>query len=114
MSTLSIANPALLVAGLAVLFVGLWMWRWSSRNAIDVKGAALGAAWQGVRQGRLDIPDDIKSRMNELANEGSNVGRAKKAGGMAIRHALAKVVGLAGLVAILAGLALSAAGVFWK
>lgn len=110
----AIANPTLLVAGLIVLLVGLWLWRWSSRNSIDIKGAAVGAAWQGVRQGRVDIPDDIKSKITDLTKEQSNVGRAKKAGGMAFRHALAQVVGIAGLVGMVLGLALAAAGIWWK
>ena len=110
----AIANPTLLVIGFVVFLIGLWLWRWSSRNSIDIKGAAVGAAWQGVRQGRLDIPDDIKSKITDLANEQSNVGRAKKAGGMAVRHAMAQVVGIAGLIGVLLGLALAAAGIWWK
>lgn len=51
--------------------------------------------------------------MNELAAEKSNVGRAKKAGGMALRHVMAKVMGIGGLIGMFGGLALAAAGVFW-
>lgn len=110
----AIAHPTWLGIGVLLFLIGLWFWRWSSRNSIDVKGAALGAAWQGVRQGRLDMPEDIKSRMTDIANETSNTRRATKAGGMAARHFIAKLFGLVGLVGMLGGLALAAAGLWWK
>ncbi len=110
----AIANPTLLGIGALVLLIGLWLWRWSSRNAIDIKGAAVGAAWQAARKGELAVPDDIKNKFNDIAAEQSNVGRAKKAGGTVVRHFIAQVLGIAGLIGMLGGLALMAAGVFWK
>jgi hypothetical protein len=111
----AIANPTLLAVGLVLFLIGLWCWRWSSRNAIDLKGAAVSAAWQSARSGKLpDIPDDMKAKYREIADETSNVRRAQKAGGTVARHFMAKVMGIAGLVGMLGGLALGAAGIWWK
>jgi hypothetical protein len=109
-----IAHPALLAAGLITFLIGVWFWRWSSRNAIDVKGAALGAAWQGVKSGRVDVPDDLKQKYEAIANEKSNVRRAGKAGGTVVRHFIAQVFGLIGIAGMLGGLGLAAAGIWWK
>ncbi len=109
-----IAHPVWLAAGIGIFLVGLWFWRWSSRNSIDVKGAAFGAAWQGVRKGKLDVPEDIRSKFNEIAAEQSHSRRAAKAGGTVAKHFIAKVFGLIGLIGILGGLALAAAGIWYK
>lgn len=110
-----IANPTLLGVGLLVLLIGIWMWRWSSRQVIDVKGMALGAAWDGVKKGQIpSVPDELKSRFTDIAAEKSNVGRAKKAGGTVARHFLGRMVGIASFIAVLVGLGLMAAGIWWK
>jgi hypothetical protein len=110
----AIAHPTWFAIGCVLFLVGLWFWRWASRNSLDLKGAAVGAAWQGVKQGRLDVPDDLKNRFNDIASETSNTKRAAKAGSMAARHFLAKVFSIVGLVGMLGGLALAAAGIWWK
>jgi hypothetical protein len=110
----AIAHPTWLGLGILLFLAGLWFWRWSSRNSLDLKGAAMSAALQGVRQGRLDMPDDLKSRVKDIANETSNTKRVAKAGGMAARHFIAKIFGLVGLAGMLGGLALAAAGIWWK
>lgn len=110
----SIANPAWLIAGVVVFVIGVWFWRWSSRNSIDLKGAAMDAAWQGVRQRKLDVPDDLKQRYTEIANEASHTKRAVKAANMGARHFIAKVFGLIGLAGMIGGLALAGIGIWWK
>jgi hypothetical protein len=110
----AIAHPVWVVVGGILFLVGLWFWRWASRNSIDLKGAAVGAAWQGVRERRLDVPEDLKNRFNEIAGEASNTKRAAKAGSMAARHFMAKVFSIIGLIGMLGGLAVAAAGIWWK
>jgi hypothetical protein len=100
----AIAHPTWLLAGLAVFLVGTWFWRWSSRNSLDLKGAAMTTAWQAARKGKLDMPEDLKSRVADIANETSNSRRAVKAGSTVMRHFIAKVFGLVGLVGMLGGL----------
>jgi hypothetical protein len=110
----SIASPTLLGIGLAVLLVGIWLWRWSSRNAIDVKGAAIGAAWHGVRKGELAVPEDIKSKLDAIAAEKGHLRQATKAGTTVARHFLAKVVFIGSLMTTALGLGLTAAGIWWN
>ncbi len=113
----TIHRPGLLLAGLGIFVMGWLLRRWASRHDMMgmVTGAATGAAWQAVKGRKVpDMPSELKSKMQEFQDEGSNVGRAKKAAGYAARHFIAQVVGLAGWVGLLGGLALMAAGVFWK
>jgi hypothetical protein len=111
----AIASPTLLGAGALAFLIGLWLWRWSSRNAIDVKGAAIGAAWQAARKREMpSVPQDLKHKLQEIAAHKSHAGKAAKAGTTVARHFIAQVFGIVGLIGILGGLALMAAGIFWK
>jgi hypothetical protein len=111
----SIANPTLLGVGVLVLLVGIWLWRWSSRQVIDVKGAAIGAAWQGVRKGQVpDVPDEIKSRFQDVAGQSSHTGKAVKVASIGARHYIGRLVGVFSFVLVLAALGLIAAGIWWK
>ena len=110
-----IANPGLLAGGIVAILLGIWLWRWSARHAIDLKGAAMSAAWQGVRTGKIpDVPDDLKTKYQAVAGQGSHAGKAATAGGIAARHVVAKVVGLASYMLLLGGAALAAAGIWWR
>jgi hypothetical protein len=111
----AIANPTLLGIGVLVLLIGLWLWRWSSRNSIDVKGAVAGAAWQAARKGEMpSVPQDLKHKLQDIASHKSHAGKAAKAGTTVARHLIAKLFGIAGLIGMLGGLGLIAAGFFWK
>jgi hypothetical protein len=111
----SIANPSLLLAGVVLLLVGVWLWRWSSRQVIDVKGAAIGAAWQGVKKGKLpDVPDEIKSKFHAVAGQASHTGKAVKVAGIGVRHYIGRLVGAVGFVMVLTALGLISAGIWWK
>ncbi len=111
----AIANPNLLGAGILVLLIGFWLWRWSSRQVIDVKGAAIGAAWQGVRHGKVpDVPDDVKSRFQSVAGQSTHTGKAVKVASIGVRHYIGRLVGALSFVMVLAGLGLAAAGIWWK
>lgn len=112
---MTIPHPYLLAIGIALFLLGIWFWRWSSRNAIDLKGAAIGAAFQGaVRRQIPDIPDDIKSKISQVTSEQSNIKRAQKAGTLAARHAVAQVVWITSLVCLVAGATLTVAGFYWR
>lgn len=111
----AIANPILLVIGAVVFLIGLLLWRWSSRNAIDLKGAAIGAAWQAARKRELpSVPDDIQHKLDEIAAKKTHAGKAVKAGATVVRHFIAQVIGIGGLIGLLGGLALMAAGMLWS
>jgi hypothetical protein len=109
----TIHHPSLLVAGVVVLLIGIALNRWSGRH--DMKGLAVGAAWKAATsRGKTAITPEIRAKMDAFNSEASTVGRGKQVAGMTIRHFVAQVVGLVSFVAILAGLALAAAGVWWK
>ena len=112
---MAIPHPYLLAAGVVLLLIGIWCWRWSSRHAIDLKGAAIGAAFQGAIKRQIpDIPEDIKSKIDQVTAEQSNLKRAQKAGTLAARHFVAQAVWIASLVCLAGGAALVAAGFYWK
>jgi len=111
----AIPHPYLLAAGVILFLIGIWCWRWSSRHAIDLKGAAIGAAIDGAINRKIPgVPEDIKGKVDRITSETTNIGRARTAGGIAARHFMAQVVWIASLVSLAIGAGLIAAGVFWK
>ncbi len=112
---MAIHNPIVFGIGIAALIAGFMLWRWASRNSVNLKGAALSTAISTARSGKIpSVPDELKGHFDKVAGAGSHTERAKVVGGTVARHFMAKVVGLAGLVGVLAGIAMIAAGVFWK
>lgn len=112
---MAIHNPIVFGIGIAALIVGFLLWRWAGRNSVNLKGAALNSALATARSGKMPaMPDELKGHLDKVVGAGSHTERAKVVGGTVARHFMAKVVGLAGLVGVLAGLAMIAAGVFWK
>lgn len=111
----AIPHPYLIALGLALVLIGIWCWRWSSRHAIDLKGAAIGAAFDGAVNRKIPaVPEDIRSKVDRIASETTSIGRAKTAGGIAARHFIAQVVWIASLVSLAGGAGLIAAGFLWK
>ncbi len=109
----ALSHPYLLGTGALLLLVGFWLWRWSSRH--DLKGLAIDAAWQVAKaRGNLKTETELGNKLKGLAADGSNVGRAKAATGHAVRHVLAQVASLAGLVAMLGGAAMVAVAFYLK
>jgi hypothetical protein len=111
----SLSHPWMIVAGLALLVLGFFMKRWASRH--DLKDLAVDAAWQ-VAKAKGDLTaaqsSDIGQRFKELADEQSNVGRAKKVAGHAVRHVVAQVLGIAGMTAMLVGVILIGLAFYWR
>ena len=101
------AHPYLIGSGAFLLVIGLLLWRWASRH--DLKGLAFDAAWH-VAWNRGDLSKaaetDIAQRLGDVANQSSNLDRAKMAAVVATRHFAAQVANIAALVAMLIGLAL--------
>jgi hypothetical protein len=112
-----IAHPALAIAGIVALVLGFLLRRWAARH--DLKGALAGgvkhAAVNAVRHGKDGHGSNpLAAKLHEVAAHGSHTGKAKAVAGMAARHFVAQVASIAGLVAILGGLAATAAGIFWR
>ena len=60
------------------------------------------------------VTPQVQAKLDALKAERSNYGRAKVVGGTVARHFLAQAVGIAGLLAMLAGLVLAGLGVWWR
>lgn len=112
---MALSHPLLLVLGLVLALVGIWLWRFSSRHGIDIKGAAISsgasAAW---RRELPQVPDDIRQKYERIAAETSHVGKARAAGTTLVKAGLAKVAFLASLVTFAAAAIATAAAFFWK
>lgn len=109
----SIAHPWMLALGIAALIIGWLLMRWSGRH--DMKGLAVDAAWTAAKsRGKNAMTPEIQAKLDALKADASAVGRTKQVAGMAARHFVAQVAGIAGIVALLAGAALIAAGIWWR
>ncbi len=105
-------HPILLGTGLFVLVIGVLLMRWASRY--DVSGLAADAAWRAVRKGRsLDVKAEAADMLNEqfghIREDAERIGYGRAAAKHGIRFAIARFVGIAGLLAIVIGLGLGAA-----
>lgn len=109
-----VLHPYLLAGGVVLALVGVWLWRFSSRHDIDIKGAAITsgatAAW---RRELPQVPDDLRRKYDRIAAETSHVGKARAAGTTLVKAGLAKVAFLASLVMFAAAIAATAAAFFW-
>lgn len=108
-----IASPTLLAIGVALLVLGVLLRRWSSRHSLTDQ--LTDAAWEAVKARDAGvIGREIQGKLDDINRKGSTLGKAGAAAGYGVRHVVAQVVGMAGLLALLAGLALSALGIFWR
>ncbi|HEX4893921.1 MAG TPA: hypothetical protein VFV47_11580 [Hyphomicrobiaceae bacterium] len=101
-----LSHPFLSGGGALLVLIGLLCMRWASRH--DLKGLAVDAAWQVAWNRKLGAATDteIAQRLKDVSGEATNAGKARKAAGLAVRHALAQAVSLAGLIGIGLGIIL--------
>lgn len=109
----ALSHPYLLAFGGVLLVMGFWLWRWASRH--DLKGMAVDAAWQIAKaRGDLKAETELGNRIKDLAGDASNVSRARKATGYAVRHVLAQAASIAAALAMLGGAGIMAAAFYLK
>ena len=110
-----IHSPLLLGIGLALLVLGISLWRWAARHRISLRAAAMSSAYAAVRGGKVPtLPDELKTQFDRVAAAQGNVGRAKVVGGSVFRHLLARIATLAAIGSLVAGVASIAFSVLWK
>jgi hypothetical protein len=112
-----IAIPSLVIVGLSLLLGGFLLMYWaSSRNLKDVAiGAVLGAAWTLVwKRQRPGMPQEVASRVDAVRSQQTHLGRAKVVAGYAVKHFVARVASLIGLILFGLGALSAAVGVFWR
>ena len=106
-----------LILGVILLLIGFLLINWASnRNLKDVAiGAALGAGWTLLwKRQRPGVPEELTTRIEEVRAQDTHLGKAKVVTGYAVKHVVAQVVGLAGLIAFAIGALLLALGIFWR
>ena len=108
-----IANPILLLIGLAFLAAGyLFLRRAKGQSLVD---AVTDATWESVRTRDTGaLRQHLEGTLSDIASEQSNTARAKKIAGMAAREAMSRVLRAAGFISILGGIVLTALGIFWR
>ena len=66
--------------------------------------------WKRQRPG---VPEELTTRVDEVRAQDTHLGKAKVVTGYAVKHFIAQVVGIVGLIVMLLGALLVALGVFW-
>ncbi len=113
MTLIQCIHPWLAGAGGLLLPVGIIIRRMIA--GWDLSGIATETAWQLVRGKRTaETPTAFEAKIREIAADGTATGAGRRAAGVAVRHVLAQVLGIASWITILAGCALVAAAVLWK
>lgn len=115
MAGLTLAHPGWVALGLALVILGAWMMRWANRHNVGavLADATTDAAIGAFRnRGRPEIPDEIRARIDDVSSAPTSMGKARKVAGYALRHAASQLVGIAGFVSVVAGLAVAAFGAF--
>lgn len=108
----TVHHPYLLIAGGIALAIAWMLFKWSGRH--DIKGLAVDAAWTAAKtRGRSAMTPEIKVKLDALKADASVAGRTRQVAGMAARHFAAQVAAIAGAIALLAGLGLVAAALWW-
>ena len=106
-----IANPGLWIAGALLLLVGILIRRIVARY--DFRGMLTNSAWHVARGRRTaEHKTEIEERFDEIASAATNFGKARRLTENVVGHFVAPVMGLIGLLCILAGLGLFAAAYF--
>jgi hypothetical protein len=107
-----LSHPFLAGGGAALIVLGLLVWRWSSRH--DLKGLAVDAAWHLAQKRKLASAGDteIAQRLQDLRDEPTNAGKARKAAGLAARHFIAQIASIAALICMAAGTAMIALALY--
>jgi hypothetical protein len=99
--------------GACLVLAGILLRRWASRY--DLKDAAFDSAWTLLRGRRTpENPTALEAKLEDIQSQPTWTGKAARAAGTGIAHALAQVGQVAALGMILVGLALVAAGFLWR
>jgi hypothetical protein len=112
-----IGSPTLLTIGVLLALPAILLIYWaSSRNLKDAAiGAALGAAWTLLwKRQRPGVPEELTSRVDEVRGQETHLGKAKVVTGFAVKHLVAQVASLVGLVLFAFGVLFALLGIFWR
>ena len=112
-----IGSSTLFIIGVLLVLPAIVLIYWaSSRNLKDVViGAALGAAWTLLwKRQRPGVPEELTSRADEVRAQETHLGKAKVVTGFAVKHIVAQVASLVGLVLLAFAVLFVLLGIFWR
>ncbi|MEQ1649368.1 MAG: hypothetical protein ABL898_12335 [Hyphomicrobiaceae bacterium] len=110
----AVLHPLMLTSGIALLVLGILLWRYSARHSIDVKGAAISSGAAAIFSKKFPtVPQDMRDKFDNVANQTSHAGKAKAAGGTLFRAALAKLAFFLSLGSLLIGLIAIILAFYW-
>ena len=96
------AHPKWIVAGVALILGGLWLFRWARRND---NSAAIAAATTGAAINKL--------RKNSVKSAGMPSPAARISTAARFRNSMAQLLGIVGILMLIAGLLAAVFGVFY-
>ena len=105
-------HPVMLGIGLALVVVGFLMWRIAGRW--DLKGQAVESALKSAWHRRVVVSEDLSNTYRDVRDAPTHMSRAGKVAGHAARHVVAQVLSIGALIALAAGLGLSALALYLK
>ena len=106
-------NEWTMLAGGALALLAIVIF-WTT-SKYDLKGAALESAWQTARGRRTaDNPTALDEKWNEIRNEASVTGKARRTAGTVIGHLVAQVLGVLATFMLLIGAVLIGVGYWWR
>lgn len=102
----------LMIAGGVLVLISLIIF-WTTAK-YDLKGAALESAWQAARGRRtLENPTALDQKWNEIRNEATVTGKARRTAGTVIGHFVAQMLGVLATFMLIGGALMLAIG-FWS
>ncbi len=98
--------------GVLVLLAIVIFW---TTSKYDLKGAALESAWQAARGRRTaDNPTALDQKWNDIRNEASMTGKARRTAGTVIGHFVAQLLGVVATFMLIGGAILAGIGFWWR
>lgn len=102
----------LMIAGGVLVLISVIIF-WTTAK-YDLKGAALESAWQAARGRRtLENPTALDQKWNEIRNEATVTGKARRTAGTVIGHFVAQMLGVLATFMLIGGALMLAIG-FWN
>ena len=111
----AVHGPYLLLTALLLFLVVFGFWPHTNRHSIDIRGAAISAGTSAALRGQMpNVPDHLKQKYAEIAQQQTHSGKARAAGKTVFRAGLAKVASLLSLICLVSAAIAIAAALFWK
>lgn len=107
------SNEWMVIVGAGLVLLGFLI-RWRTGRH-DLGGAAIESAWQTARGRRTtDNPTEIERKLKNITAQSTAAGKVTAAATTVVGHVFAQAMGTMGLLMMLGGALLVAAGLWWR